>query len=976
MLRSWLCFCFALNIALAAAPLTSSCDPKLPRRIAVGKSVELTLNADTHIVVPPNSKPTVRFAAKELAQYLGEALEGAIPVVTAPQEQGVAICLGDNQYAREMGIDVNTFDRDGFAIKSQGNRIVIAGRDGNNDPERFDTNYFEHATLFGAYDFLERFAGVRFYFPGKLGVVVPLQKQITIGQIDIYDRPDHFQRRSAEFYNPWFDQENAKGGAVLQDYRRRSQTFYVPCCHSLEQSGYYRRFAKEHPEYFAVDAGGKIYSPDHWSVGSGCYLSPGYRNEIYLDAISYLKGEGPEVRGVLGGTDRNPKDGFRWSTVLGQPGFYSVMPGDHHRRCLCPKCKEFMAEHGESEYVWDMVADIAERVKNAGFSDRITGMAYARYTVVPKRDLPDNLEVMVATTGPWVENIPLLRNKGDNLIRDWTKKLGHKVWLWTYPGKLSGNSTLANYGIPQMAPHAVGNFFKRQAPYTFGAFYEAESEWWLFNYLNTYLFFRIAWDNATDVDDLIVEHHQRMFGDAAAEITEFYETLEKFWIERMCGKVEETPLGPFVVPPSNFEKWEKIYNPGQLKDFAALFNRAEQKVTGLTLERVKFIREKFLGELEKASTKYFREKELISNWNFFIKPLEENETVVIDGTLNEAAWKAGDSVWLLPTNSDVCEVRTQVYARHDNDNLYFAFACEEPRMADVIARQKEHDHKDIWSDSDIELMLYPEASGKYYQLMINTLGTVGDVEHTVTGGTTRQNVNWNADCRVAAQSGENGFTIEVLIPKKSIPEFDPAKMRANFCRHRSLTGTKVKTRYYSWSPNRAGFHAFSSYGELFFAPREDGNLIRNGDFTEPYSGTWHPSSYGPDGPSFDERCFFTGGRSAKFVSNGQRVSLFQSLPLKANTTYAVSFFLKMEDVKPVKPGGGFYLLLGDNSNNYFPKDSKYTGTMQWTRQGTMWTTGADGGKSIPGKSRCIIPTLRDATGTVWIDDLRFEEVGK
>ena len=117
---------------------------------------------------------------------------------------------------------------------------------------------------------------------------------------------------------------------------------------------------------------------------------------------------------------------------------------------------------------------------------------------------------------------------------------------------------------------------------------------------------------------------------------------------------------------------------------------------------------------------------------------------MIDGTLNEAAWKAGDSVWLLPTNSDVCGVRTQVYARHDN-NLYFAFACEEPRMADVIARQKEHDHKDIWSDSDIELMLYPEASGKYYQLMINTLGTVGDVEHTVTGGTTRQNVNWNAD---------------------------------------------------------------------------------------------------------------------------------------------------------------------------------------------------------------------------------------
>ncbi len=976
MHKSWLWFCLALNIALVAAPLTSMSDPKLPRRIEIGKKAELTLDANTHIVVPANSRAPVRFAARELAQYLGEALNVAIPVVTAPQKQGVAICLGDNQYAREMGIDVSTFDRDGFAVKSDGSRIIIAGRDGNDNPERFEHNYFEHATLFGVYDFLERFAGVRFYFPGKLGVVVPLQKQITIGNIDIYDRPDHFQRRSGEFSNPWFEEENGKRGPVLQDYRRRSQTFYVPCCHSLEQSGYYRRFAKEHPDYFAVDANGKIYTSDHWSVGSGCYLSPGYRNEIFLDAISYLKGEGPEIRGILGGTDRAPIDGFRWSSVLGQPGFYSVMPGDHHRRCLCQKCKDFIAEHGESEYVWDMVADIAERVKKEGISGRITGMAYARYTIVPKRNLPDNLEVMVATTGPWVENIPLMRNKGDQLVRDWTKKLGHKVWLWTYPGKLSGNSTLANHGIPQMAPHAVGNFFKRQAPYTFGAYYEGESEWWLFNYLNTYLFFRIGWDNETDVDALIAEHHKLMFGDAAAEMTEFYDTLEKFWINQMCGKVEETPLGPFVVPPSNFEKWEQIYTPEQLKDFAALFNRAEKKATGLTLERVKFIREKFLSELEKASAQYFREKELIATWNFFVKPLEENETIAIDGTLNEAAWKTGASVWLLPTNSDVCEVITQVYARHDKDNLYFSFVCEEPRMADLIARQTEHDHKDLWIDSDVELMLYPESSGKYYQFLFNSLGTVGDIEHTISGGISQQNVKWDAGCRVAAQPDENGFAIEILIPKRSIPGFDPAKMRANFCRHRSLTGAKVKTPYYSWSPNRTGFHEVGSYGELLLAPRQDANMIRNGDFTEQYSGTWAPSSYGSDGPSFDDHCFFTGGRSAKFVSSGQRVSIFQSLPLKANTTYAVSFFLKMENVKPLKPDGGFYLLLGDNSNNYFPKDSKYTGSMQWTRQGTLWTTGPDGGKSIPGKNRCIMPTLRDATGTVWIDDIRFEEVSK
>ena len=29
--------------------------------------------------------------------------------------------------------------------------------------------FHEHATLFGVYEFLERFADCRFYFPGELG---------------------------------------------------------------------------------------------------------------------------------------------------------------------------------------------------------------------------------------------------------------------------------------------------------------------------------------------------------------------------------------------------------------------------------------------------------------------------------------------------------------------------------------------------------------------------------------------------------------------------------------------------------------------------------------------------------------------------------------------------------------------------------------------------------------------------------------
>jgi hypothetical protein len=83
----------------------------------------------------------------------------------------------------------------------------------------------------------------------------------------------------------------------------------------------------------------------------------------------------------------------------------------------------------------------------------------------------------------------------------------------------------------------------------------------------------------------------------------------------------------------------------------------------------------------------------------------------------------------------------------------------------------------------------------------------------------------------------------------------------------------------------------------------------------------------------------------------------------------------MENVKSAGKYGGFQVLMGDNKNNYYP-DSPYTGTIPWTRQGFFWTTGKDGGKVIPGKSRCIRFSLRNATGKVWIDNLKFVEIKK
>ena len=244
------------------------------------------------------------------------------------------------------------------------------------------------------------------------------------------------------------------------------------------------------------------------------------------------------------------------------------------------------------------------------------------------------------------------------------------------------------------------------------------------------------------------------------------------------------------------------------------------------------------------------------------------------------------------------------------------------------------------------------------------------------GGASKHDINWTSKAQIAAKILKDRFIIEVAVPKAELEGFDPENFRANFCRHRALRKSKVLSRYYTWSPNHIGYHEVENYGRLTFKKVPDGNMIKNGNFTAPYQRTWSVNTHGPGGPEFDENIFITGGRSARLnARDGGFKWIYQGLPLKSNTTYAVSFYMKMENVQPTASYGGFQLLLGDNNNNFVPRNP-YTGSMPWTRQGFFWTTGPDGGKVMKGRSRCIRFGIRNARGVVWIDDVRFAEVPK
>ena len=144
-----------------------------------GTLADVVLAPDNaEVLIAPEACPVVRFAAADLTNHLAKVFGRIVAVVTEPTAGKVQIVVGDSRWTREAGIDVSALPRDAFRLKTQAGWVYVAGRDDpaaalGADLAKGLYPRREHATAFGVCEFLERYAGVRFYFPDDYGTIVP-----------------------------------------------------------------------------------------------------------------------------------------------------------------------------------------------------------------------------------------------------------------------------------------------------------------------------------------------------------------------------------------------------------------------------------------------------------------------------------------------------------------------------------------------------------------------------------------------------------------------------------------------------------------------------------------------------------------------------------------------------------------------------------------------------------------------------------
>ena len=976
--------------AAHAAEISCLPEPKIPRSIKVDKAVNTVLVKDGkvnfEIVVPSYALKPAKFAAKEAAEFLSQAVGSTITVKNAPSGKVPAIIIGDCKLAAKHGIDPTKFDRDGFVIKTIGKDILIIGRDTDVDPLGIITAFGDKghvATVFGVHDFLERFAGMRYYFPTELGTVIPELKNWSVPAINIYDRPDYQQRRFCD------DQEkknfpNYYGSdhATWHKYYRRQnylwnrrETIQMPHCHGLGQVVIRQRFLKTHPEYFAMDAVGK--RDVKGKELQLCYSSA-IKDEIVADAKAFLTGRPASERNIV---DWNGKSGWQFHHFPKSLPCYDIMPDDCLHWCLCEKCKVYETPVQQSEFMWGVFAEIANKLSAQKVPGYVTAMAYAQYRRVPDVEIPDNLLIMLAMRGPWNELTPDVRDAEIDLLKAWNKKIGRKLYLWVYPGKYPWVAHQGGWpDISHTTPRAIASFCKRTRGLVSGVYLENDTDRAIYNYLTNYIGGKVMWNLDADVDAILEEHARLLFGPAAKEMQEFYESLERNWM-KLAANAKMGPAGPETFYPSELVLWDKIYTAEEVQRISDLFAKSKKLAAGkpLYLKRINMIEKEMWLPTVRAAEKFRKTQNHSANWRTEMKTAAG--AIKIDGKLNDAAWRKAPVIYLSPLKENhKAEVKTIVRMLQDKDNFYFAFDCEEPLTPQ--ARQNARDGKSMYLDSTLEMFLIPDRDPKhYYQWMFTPGGGMSDL-YRPNGKFSRNSdddMKWNSNIeyKTVHNPGKN-WVVEVRIPKSDLKGLDAEGMLADFCRHRALEKATPKTPFYSWSPTVRQFGDSTRFGTISFKPESKVNLLGdNFNFNQEqgkdkrFCGGWGTNN-AKLGLLRDTEYFISGGASLRLEGN-ERMDVTRKIQLKPNTEYVLSFYFRMEDVRPLgkgRPTFAAYLYDGSGKHQVLPRGLH--GTSDWNRIECKFKT--DPKADINKQKFGFI--WRNAAGKAWIDHVEIYEVTK
>lgn len=762
-------------------------------------------------------------AAEELQYYVERSTGARLPIVRAADfGDGPAVFIGMSDAARKAGFTQPELDPEAFQVITRNNCLAILGTDkkvgmlGGPDGTVVEEPLIQiMGQLFGVYDFIERYLGVRFYWQREDGTVVPGESDVMVPPVNYTDWPVMTDREM------WRLHGIADGGPDPWLFYRKWRAGYgtgIKINHT-HHGGWGKEYGDTHPEYFALKKDGtRAIKTVHGS--DLCYSNPDVMRQDIENLKRFYETRG-EWRGPWGD----------W-VMLPRASHIPFLPSDCFGGCECAGCKKIVNRRrieipgleGQTELIHHYNAAIAGEIGKLWPEKWVVAGAYSEYTLPPETvTFPDNvIAVVCIMDGLAYHKEPTTREYWFEVIDKWTKLTGGRpIHIWHY-GCWPQEGTMAPVHIPRLTVEWHRAAKGRVAGEMVCGILDDN---FALGHLSAYFWARAMWNPDFDVDAALDEYYRLMYGPAEPAMKQYFNLMIDRWEKTIWG-VKAGRIGGLPV--------DKLYRETYPEEIRAELQALEQKATEQA--GIDTLWRKRVDYVVAAHRDFYREGETFDRLGRGSTLYVERGTPgAIDGKLDDDCWKAPGGKFLTRNTGDTVPYRSRVKAVYDDLAFYIAARFDEPEMNKIVATARHRDDPS-WAEDSIEIFLSPRDYPEHYvQIAVNTNGAVFDGWKPAIAGFSDKK-NFRIDPKVSQD--DKGWNLEIKIPysELEVPAPQPGSAwRGNFIWNRGKFSEKG---LYAFSPTMGqSNHNTKFFGMLIFTDRD---RFRD-DFTEDTPSRWRAS---------------------------------------------------------------------------------------------------------------------------------------
>ncbi|MBT4814053.1 MAG: DUF4838 domain-containing protein [Lentisphaerae bacterium] len=718
----------------------------------------------------------------------GPVVQWTFGLTEPSRADGARILVGESEATRKLGLRNEDFAHQEYLIRFLPDALVLMGRDKADRgamsyaaPGTFPGKFDDQASCYAVYDFLERYCDVRWYLPTELGMACPRTATLAVKGADVRRAPamkyrelHRVQDMPADLTDESGPRLDGREGLLFAHRLRLTGVQQYACNHAFY--GYYRRFLKDHPEWFAKGYDEDVpEDPSFATTKRGGYDHNGYPMKYYPNMCFTDDGF---VRQVTTSARHFFDTGRSLGGELARGDYFTLGPMDSTGKdkfCRCPECQTLLHEEPPcnawrkqyfffddlaSDYIFNFVNKVARGVGETHPGKYVTMFAYHQTYYPPTHEL---LEPNIAITfcmHAQLRPVPAMDRAITELLDRWDEQSPNQPkYLWLYfhrPGRVNPffPGFMAHHMVKQMQEYHRRGF---RGIFAEPAYVPIEEKGHAgrvpnANLLEIYIAYKLADDPTLDGNKLIDEFFTHFYGAAAKPMQTLYEAIERVY----CDPANYTFSNTYFGYQSKEIAWNRLGTEERMAEFAPLMARARNAaVTGTEKKRVALFETSIWKRMKAGRAEYLasasRKEDLAK-----AHPLQSYRAVrIVDnnsgGDLANVDWSKADVLthWYSLTAGEGIDRKLEARLLHDGAYLYVQMQETMTSDAPAYGRAEEW-----W-----QLCFGRSRGTPYRDMWIN--GKAKHVDLTI-GGKSRE---WDSGAAVVSKPvAPNCWQVQVALP--------------------------------------------------------------------------------------------------------------------------------------------------------------------------------------------------------------------